>query len=56
MSGFATQQLARRRRVRVAMDFAMTHEEIAAELGTTRGTINMLDRSALRKARRILDS
>ena len=56
MSGFATQQLARRRRERVAFDYAMTHEEIAAELGTTRGAINMLERSALRKARRILDS
>lgn len=56
MSGFATQQLARRRRERVAFDYAMTHEEIAAELGTTRGAINLLERSALRKARRILDS
>jgi len=56
MSGFATQQLARRRRERVAFDYAMTHEEIAEQLGTTRGAVNMLERSALRKARRILDS
>lgn len=56
MSAFAIQPTARRRRERMALDYAMTHEEIAAELGTTRGAVNLLERKALRKARRILDS
>lgn len=49
------QEYVRHRRITAPSEYAMTLDEVAAELGMTSGNVYMAEKSALRKARRILE-